>query len=146
MLTGQAYGARNRSVFVREVKHSTVLAACTSVVLALVILLFSELFISLLTTDILVRSVASQHSVYAAVYVLFSFAAFQLDGVFIGVTKSREMRNATLISLFIFISLAFLLTKYYANAGLWIAFIGYVMARAIALGAYYPGIVRSLGR
>lgn len=144
MLTGQAYGARNKELFLREVKQSTVLAGFTSVVLSSIIWLFSDVFISLLTVDAEVQSVASQHSGYAAVYVLFSFVAFQLDGVFIGVTRSREMRNATLIALFFFISSGLLLTNYYGNAGLWSAFIGYVICRALALGAYYPAIIRDI--
>ncbi|MCY4780155.1 MATE family efflux transporter [Sphingobacterium sp. UT-1RO-CII-1] len=144
MLTGQAYGARNKTLFLREVKQSTVLAGLTSVVLASIIWMFSDVFISLLTVDKEVRALASQHSGFAAVYVLFSFVAFQLDGVFIGVTRSREMRNATLIALSVFISSGLLLTIYYGNAGLWIAFIGYVICRALALGAYYPAIIRDI--
>jgi len=144
MLTGKAYGAKNKTYFIQQVKHSTILAGITALLLAGSIYSLSDLLIPLLTKDTQVQAIASAHSLYAAVYIALSFAAFQLDGVFIGVTKSVEMRNATLAALIIFIGSALLLTPSYGNIGLWIAFIIYVVARAIMLGMYYPKILRSM--
>src|SRR5690606_3584271 len=144
MLTGKAYGAKDKPFFTQQVKHSSILAGITAFILALGIYAFSDTFILLLTKDIQVQTIANEHSLYAAIYILLSFAAFQLDGVFIGVTKSKEMRNATLIALVIFISSATLLVNSYGNSGLWLAFIIYVVIRAVALGAYYPRILRSM--
>lgn len=144
MLTGKAYGAKNKTYFIQQVKHSTILAGITALLLAGSIYSLSDLLIPLLTKDTQVQAIASAHSLYAAVYIALSFAAFQLDGVFIGVTKSVEMRNATLAALIIFIGSALLLTPSYGNVGLWIAFIIYVVARAIMLGMYYPKILRSM--
>lgn len=144
MLTGKAYGAKNKTYFIQQVKHSTILAGITALLLAGSIYSLSDLLIPLLTKDMQVQAIASAHSLYAAVYIALSFAAFQLDGVFIGVTKSVEMRNATLAALIIFIGSALLLPPSYGNVGLWIAFIIYVVARAIMLGMYYPKILRSM--
>src|SRR5690606_24361588 len=144
MLTGKAYGAKNKTYFIQQVKHSTILAGITALLLAGSIYSLSDLLIPLLTKDTQVQAIASAHSLYAAVYIALSFAAFQLDGVFIGVTKSVELRNATLAALIIFIGSALLLTPSYVNIGLWIAFIIYVVARAIMLGMYYPKILRSM--
>lgn len=143
MLTGKAYGARDKAAFAQQVRHSTVLATVTALVLAGLIYLFSGQLIPLLTQDTQVQAIAQAHSLYAAVYIAVSFAAFQLDGVFIGVTKSLEMRNATLIALFVFIGSAMLLASAYGNAGLWVGFIIYVVARAVMLGVYYPRIMRA---
>ena len=142
MLTGKAYGARDRVSFVLHVRHSSVLAGITASLLAGLIYLFSSQLIPLLSKDAQVQAIALAHSGYAAVYIALSFAAFQLDGVFIGVTKSLEMRNATLAALAVFISAALLLAPAYGNAGLWVGFIIYVVARAVALGLYYPRITR----
>lgn len=144
MLTGKAFGARNPDSFIREVKDSTVLAGVTALVLAAGIYVFGDTFISLLTKDIGVQQMASSHLIYAAIYIAFSFAAFQLDGIFIGVTKSKEMRNATVLALLAFITSAYILTPLYGNIGLWFSFILYVIARAIMLGLYYPGILKSI--
>lgn len=142
MLTGKAYGARDRESFGRHVRDSSVLAGATALLLAAGMYMLSNLLIPLLTRDAEVQSIAVAHSLYAAVYIALSFAAFQLDGVFIGVTKSKEMRNATLIALAVFIGSALWLASIYGNAGLWIGFIVYVLARAVMLGYYYPRIFR----
>lgn len=144
MLSGRSFGAKDRDGFIEQVKQSTILAGITAFILALGIYFLSEFLIPLLTKDGQVQDIAISHSIYAAIYILLSFVAFQLDGIFIGVTKSKEMRNATLISLVVFIGSAMLLTRDYGNSGLWIAFIIYVVARGLALGAYYPGILRSI--
>src|SRR3546814_9573962 len=67
---------------------------------------------------------------------------FPYTTLFRSVTKSLEMRNATLAALLVFIGAALLLTPAYGNAGLWVGFIVYVVARAVALGLYYPRIIR----
>ena len=143
MLTGNAYGARNRASFVLQVRHSSVLAGVTAWLLAALVYLFSAQLIPLLSKDAQVQAIALAHSVYAAAYIAVSFAAFQLDGVFIGVTKSLEMRNATLAALAVFIGAALLLAPAYGNAGLWLGFIVYVVARAVGLACYYPRIIRA---
>lgn len=144
MLTGKAYGAKDRPYFIEQVRHSTILAGITALILAGSIYALSDLLIPLLSKDKHVQAIASAHSLYAAIYIALSFAAFQLDGIFIGVTKSIEMRNATLMALFIFISSALLLTSPYGNVGLWVSFIIYVFARAVMLGIYYPRILREM--
>lgn len=140
MLAGRAYGARDRLSFVRHVRHSTQLAGVTACMLASGIYVAGDFLIGLLTRDAEVQLIASTHTIYAAIYIALSFAAFQLDGIFIGVTKSGAMRNATLFALLVFVVSAIGLSATYGNVGLWIAFIGYVVARACALGYYYKRI------
>ena len=142
MLAGKAYGAKDKSEFTLQIRQSTVLAAATAIVLALIVFAFSDAVIPLLTKDLQVQTIASNYKNYAVFYILFSFVAFQLDGVFIGVTKSKEMRNATILALIAFIGLGLILVHYYGNAGLWIAFIFYVVFRGLALGYYYPMILQ----
>ena len=142
MLAGKAFGARNKAEFTLQINQSSILAGGTAVLLALIVFLFSDTVIPLLTKDAQVQSIASNYKNYAVFYILFSFVAFQLDGVFIGVTRSKEMRNATIMSLIAFLGVGMILVNHYGNAGLWLAFIFYVVVRGIALGAYYPKILR----
>jgi MATE family multidrug resistance protein len=142
MLAGKAFGAKNKAEFTLQVKQSTVLAGATAVLLALMVFVFSDLVIPLLTKDIQVQTIASNYKNYAVVYILFSFVAFQLDGVFIGVTRSKEMRNATIIASISFIGLGLILVDHFGNTGLWLAFIFYVVIRGVAMGLYYPKIFR----
>lgn len=144
MLSGKAIGAKDKLSFIKQIKDSTQIAGVTAVLLGSGIILFAPAVINLITKDPQVQFIAEQHAVYAGIYILFSFVAFQLDGVFIGATRSKEMRNTSIISLLVLIGVGTLLTQYYGNVGLWISFIIYVIARGLSLGLYMPKLVREL--
>jgi len=141
-LVGQAHGAKNRQAFQRAVLDSTWLSGGTAFILALIFYFFGADFVALLAQDREVQAIARVFNSMAAVYIFLSFAAFQLDGIFLGVTQSRPMRNATVGALLVLIILSWLLTPHWGNHGLWIAFIGFVVSRAIGLGWYYPSLLR----
>ncbi|HLS11313.1 MAG TPA: MATE family efflux transporter [Flavobacteriaceae bacterium] len=144
MLSGKAIGAKDKQGFITQIKDSTQIAGVTAILLGSGIMLFAPLVISFITKDAQVQAIAEQHSVYAGIYIIVSFVAFQLDGVFIGATRSKEMRNTSIISLLVLIGAGTILTQYYGNIGLWISFIIYVIARGVSLGAYMPKLVREL--
>lgn len=133
---GAAWGARDRAGFRRAVRLTSELAAATALALAVLVLLAGQPAVQALTTLPGVRESAVLHLPWAALYVLVSVAAFQLDGVFIGATRTREMRQAALLSLAAFLLVAWPAAAYWGNHGLWAAFVVYVTARALALLPY----------
>lgn len=144
MLAGKMIGAKDKPGFIRQVKESTHLAGLAAVLAGLSIILFAPYVISWITKEPEVQRIAQNHAVYAGIYILFSFVAFQLDGVFIGATRSKEMRNAAIYSLVILIGFGMLLTHFYGNIGLWISFIIYVIARGVSLGYFLPKLLREV--
>ncbi|WP_222852112.1 MATE family efflux transporter [Olivibacter sp. SDN3] len=144
MMVGKAIGAKDRLAFIRDVRDSTQLAGFTALMLALLVWFGGDKAIGFLTQDIAVRSTASLYLSYAALYVMASFIAFQLDGVFIGATRSAEMRNASVFSLLIFIGVGIVLVSWMDNSGLWIAFVCYVLVRGISLAVYIPRILNEI--
>lgn len=143
-LVGKAIGARNRQWFDRVIITSTRIAASCALGLMLLLLVFGPLAINALTPHETIRQQALAYLPYAAAYILLSFMAFQLDGIFIGATASRAMRNAALASLLVFLASAWPLALWLGNQGLWLAFITYVVARAMSLGIYLPQLRRSI--
>ena len=143
-LAGKALGARDYSAFTQAVRRSTILALLTAIILSLLLLFAGHLAIALLTDLEQIRTTAAAYSGYAAVYVLVSFAAFQLDGIFIGVSFTREMRQAAIYSLAVFLLAMWLLIGPFGLQGLWLAMIVYVIARALALLWYYPAILHAM--
>lgn len=143
-LVGKTIGARNRVLFDRAVIVSTQIAAACALGLMALILLFGSAAIDALNPLEAIQQDAKTYLPYAAIYVLLSFAAFQLDGIFIGATRSRAMRNASLFSLLVFLAAVWWLAPIAGNHGLWIAFIIYVVARAICLGFYFPSLQKSV--
>lgn len=145
-LVGKAKGARDYLLFNRVVKISSQIAAVTALGLMLMILFAGVTVIERLTSITAIQTTAIIYLPYAAIYVLFSFAAFQLDGIFIGAMRSRAMRNASFVSLALFIGSSLGISSLWGNHGLWIAFIIYVVARAATLAFYYAGLRQDFNR
>ncbi|MDE0875740.1 MAG: MATE family efflux transporter [Porticoccaceae bacterium] len=145
-LVGGAIGAKRRDVFDLAVRRSTVLALVTAILLALAIVMAGHVAVILMTDISSVRLAANQLLPFAALYVLFSFAAFQLDGIFIGASFTRQMRDAAALSIVVYLVAWWALSDPFGLQGLWGAMIIYVVARAVALLLFYPPLRRSAGR
>ena len=144
-LVGRAVGARQRVAFEHAVRVSTLLAGGTAAILGLSLFVFGPWAIAGLTDLAEVNAAARRYLPYAAIYVVLSFAAFQLDGIFIGTTRTRDMRNASVLSLLVFLAAWWPLTRWAGNDGLWLAMIIFVVARAVALAARFRRLQESVG-
>jgi len=136
-LVGAALGARDPARLRHVVRLSSELAVGTAAVLAAGIWLLGAPTVKALTSLPAVQATAVAYLPWTALYVLLSVAAFQLDGVFIGATRTREMRNAGLVSVAVFLLCAWPLAARFGNHGLWAAFVVFVVARALALLPYW---------
>ena len=143
-LVGSSIGAKRRDIFDLAVKRSTILAMITAILLALVIVLLGDIAVMLLTDINVVRLEATQLLPLSALYVLFSCAAFQLDGIFIGASFTRQMRDAAALSIAVYLITWWALSDQFGVQGLWGAMIIYVVARAMALLLFYPSLRRSV--
>ena len=143
-LVGSSIGAKRRDSFDVAVRRTTILAFVTALILASWVWLFGEIAVAVLTDLPDVRLAANRMLCLAAIYVLFSFAAFQLDGIFIGASFTRQMRNAAFMSLAVFLLVWWLLIDRYGVNGLWWAMIIYVAARADALLVYFTSLRKSI--
>ncbi len=143
-LVGVAAGSRKLDVFKIIVRKTSVLAGVTAFLLSLGLLFLGPFAANALTNLDPARQASIATLPFASLYVLLSFVAFQLDAIFIGTTRTRDMRNAALASLAIFIAVGWLLTNTFANTGLWISFIVFIIVRAATLGILYPRLKRSI--
>jgi len=128
-LVGAAAGARRLEVFNILVRRTGILAGITALFLSTGFLFMGGEIVNLLTNLELVRQAALTSLPFASVYILVSFITFQLDGIYIGVTRTRDMRNAAIGSLAIYLAIGIPLTTQFGITGLWIAFISYILAR-----------------
>ena len=143
-ITGTAIGAGKLVRFDLAVRRTSTLALVTAIGLAILTWVWGHLAVGLLTDITEVRSAAADMLFFAALYIACSFAAFQLDGVFIGASFTREMRNAATLSLLVFLLVWWLLERALGINGLWWAMIIYVVARAGALLMYFPSLRNSI--
>lgn len=143
-VTGAAYGAKDRKRFDRAVGLTTEFSASFAVLIGILIYFGGPYFIVLLSTDPAVIASANRYLPYCALAPIVGFAAWQLDGVFIGTTKTREMRNAGIMAVIIYIGAHFVLTPQLGKDGIWIAFLIYYISRAVTLAVYYPNIRKQM--
>ena len=141
---GSAYGAKNKMRFLRAVRLTTEFAIGAAVLSALIIFFAGPYVIDFMTTDAGVREAAKTYLPWCALAPVAGFAAWQLDGIFIGVTRTAAMRNASLGALVVYILAHFILQPVFGGHGIWMAFLIYYIARAITLAIAYPNIVKSI--
>ncbi|MDO9519665.1 MAG: MATE family efflux transporter [Pseudohongiella sp.] len=143
-LVGEAAGAKDVAAFDTAVRKTTELSGVCALGLAVVILFAGNSIVPLISQHELVIVAAANSLPFAALYVALAFAAFQLDGIFIGTTRTREMRNASVVSALVFFALSLVLIMKWQLTGLWLAFIVFVGLRALCLGWYLPALRRSI--
>jgi putative MATE family efflux protein len=134
-LAGRAVGANDRPAFDRAVRLTLVWGFCLAAATTLFFLLFGSAVIDLLTTSEVVRVEAREYIIWAAMTALAGVLAFQMDGVFIGATWSRDMRNMMLLSLALFGVLSWILVPIIGNHGLWLALLAFLGTRGVTLYA-----------
>ncbi|MGO4851492.1 MATE family efflux transporter [Phaeovulum sp. W22_SRMD_FR3] len=137
-LVGQAVGARNRA----NLRHAARVAAEWSllgaVLLALLFALGGPAIIDLMTTSPEIRTEARLYLPWLVVAPLIGVASWTLDGIFIGATMTREMRNAMLFSVAIYAVALLILPPLWGNHGLWAALMVLNAVRGLSMAAYYP--------
>ena len=131
-LVGEAVGRRHLPMLNRVVRRTNIMAGCTALVISALIWTGGPWIVGLLTSQQDLASLTLAHWHWAALLPPISFLAFQMDGVFIGATKSREMRNAMLVSAGLF-GVAILLLGGLGLNGLFAAFTIYLGLRGITL-------------
>jgi MATE family multidrug resistance protein len=145
-LAGHAKGARDKTAFKAAVRTSTIWALGFSAPFSLAFWLFGGEIIDLMSTTAEVRLVARDYLVWIIILPVLSVWSFQLDGIFFGLTRGKEMRNAMIMSLLVFAAAISLLVEPFGNHGLWLAFSIFMVTRGITLGYYYPAIERSMDK
>jgi MATE family multidrug resistance protein len=131
-LVGEAVGRRHLPMLNKVVRRTNIMAGCTALVISALIWAGAPWIVGLLTSQQDLASLTLAHWHWAALMAPVSFLAFQMDGVFIGATQSREMRNAMLVSAVLF-AIAVLLLGGLGLNGLFAAFTIYLGLRGITL-------------
>lgn len=137
-LVGRAVGARRRKPFVRAVKLCTVWSIIFSGFATGVFFLAGGVLLDFMTPAEEIREVGRQFLVFASLTPIVGMGAFLMDGIYIGATWSRDMRNMMLASLALFLVAAYTLTPAMGNTGLWLSLLLFLGARGITLGLMLP--------
>jgi MATE family multidrug resistance protein len=141
-LCGRAYGASDRLGFSSAVRLVILWGFGFALAVAATYALFGSMLIDLMTASADVRHSARDYLWYVALSPLLAVFAFGYDGVYIGATWAREMRNLMMLSLVIFVA-AWLSLRSFGNAGLWGALLVHYAARGGLQALRYPAMLRA---
>jgi len=144
-LVGSAWGRHQRLQFRTAVRTTTVLALAVAAGYTIVYALLGPVFIGWMTDLDAVRRMAATYLPWMIAAPLISVWSFQLDGIFIGTTRTVEMRNGMLVSAAAFWLGVQLLVPTWGNHGLWLAFMLFLGLRAVTLAAWLPRLDRHVG-
>jgi MATE family multidrug resistance protein len=139
-LVGQALGAGERSRLRQAAKLSFLWGLGIGSLMSLVFLLLGGAIIDVMTTSPEVRFEARIYLPYMVVAPFAGVAAWMLDGIFIGATRSRDMRNMMFISTVVYVICVYTLLPLLGNHGLWLSLLISFVVRGITLGMRYPSL------
>ncbi len=137
-LAGRSVGARQRKSFVDAIWLTGLWGFALSGAVAVVVILFGDALVAFITTAPDVREQASIYLSWAALTAVSGVLAFQMDGIFIGATWSRDLRNMMVLSFVLFLAALLFLPGLYGNHGLWAALHVFLIARGLSLAAMVP--------
>ncbi len=115
-------------------------AALVALFTGLLYWVFGEAIIGLFTNIDTVIASAVHYLPWMIVAPLISVWSFQLDGIFIGTGHTREMRNAMIVSLLVYLALLQLTIPVFGNHGLFLGLSVFMLIRALTLIFYFRGI------
>jgi len=141
-IIGFVIGRRNKSSFLTVVKNSIQLSFFTALIISALYLIFFKNMINIITDIEILRFISYKHFIWIIVIPPIASFCYQLDGIFIGASQTREIRNAMILSVLIFIGLSIYLTRYFGNHGLWFSLLLFMILRAITLQYYFKNILR----
>ncbi|WP_146691246.1 MATE family efflux transporter [Bradyrhizobium canariense] len=144
-LCGRAYGARDRVGFSSATRLVIFWGFAFALGVTAVFALFGPTLINIMTASEDVRHGARLYLTFAILAPLLGVFAFAFDGVYIGATWARDMRNLMVLSLVIFLTAWFALRSF-GNAGLWGALLVHYAARGGLEALRYPALFRATFR
>ena len=139
-LVGQALGARSRAKLRRAVILTSGWGAGIAIAFSAIFAIFGTTIIAIMTTAQDVRTAAAIFLPYMIASPFLGAASWMLDGIFIGATRTADMRNMMALSTVIYFASVLPLMAAFGNHGLWIGMLVSFIARGVTLAIRYPAL------
>ena len=145
-LSGKFYGAGDSDALRTTVRRIFFWGIITAAVFTVTYVTGGKPFLRLLTDEPSVVEASTSYVWWAYLVPFCSVAAFMWDGIFIGLTASRQMLQSMFVAAVTFFIVYFIATKYLGNHGLWLAFLCYMFVRGVVQTLLYPSIMKQKKR
>ncbi|MCD8175936.1 MAG: MATE family efflux transporter [Tannerellaceae bacterium] len=143
-LTGRFVGARQLPVLKQCIKRIFSWGIGLAFLFTIVYALFTKQILSILTDKEQVINLAGDFRIWVLLFPVAGFAAFLWDGIYIGMTAARQMRNAMFIAVGLFFLSYFLSYPIWGNNGLWFSFVLYLFMRGVMQTLLFPRLFRNI--
>tara|TARA_B100001559_G_C16484242_1_gene615231 strand:- start:868 stop:2202 length:1335 start_codon:yes stop_codon:yes gene_type:complete len=141
-IIGYSIGKKSEKMFLSSVKNSILLSFSTGLLISLIFFIFAKEFINLITDIEFLRFLSYKYLLWVIIIPPIASFCYQLDGIFIGATQTKEMRNSMIISVILYISLSIFLVKELHNYGIWFSLLLFMILRASTLHFHFPNILK----
>ena len=141
-IAGFAIGRKNKKSFLSIVKNSIQLSFFTAIFISILYLILFKPIVNIITDIEILRFISYKHFIWIIIIPPAASFCYQLDGIFIGASQTKEMRNAMIISVASFIVTSIYLTEYFGNHGLWLSLFLFMILRSITLNYFFSKILK----
>jgi MATE family multidrug resistance protein len=145
-MVGYSLGKKDLNLFKTIIKNSFILSSITGLIISIVYFLANQYVINLMSDIEKIRILSSQYVIWLIILPFIASFCYQFDGIFIGVSQTKELRNAMIFSVFCYLIISIFLTKYFSNTGVWISLCIFMILRATSLYYYLDTIYLRFSR
>ena len=149
-LSGKFVGARDLQNLKRVINRLLLWALGVASVFTIIYIGGYKFIVSFITNEANVIATVDKYSLWLKLIPIVTVAAFIYDGIYIGLTATRQMLIATFLSAMAFLSICFIhpfggnLIDLPQNHTLWIAFLSYLLLRGVMLGFYTKRLLKNI--
>ncbi|PPR52775.1 MAG: DNA-damage-inducible protein F [Alphaproteobacteria bacterium MarineAlpha5_Bin4] len=143
-LIGYSIGSKNKKLLKEIIKNSFILSSSTGLIISFGYFLGKNHFIEIMTDLESIKIICLSYSVWIVIIPFISSFCYQFDGIFTGASKTKELRNAMIMSVSIYLLTAFFLVNFFGNLGLWISLSIFFILRGLTLFLYLERIYKAV--
>ena len=133
-------GKKDLNLFKNIVKNSFILSSISGLIISIIYFFSYEQVINLMSDLEEIRKLSSSYVIWLIILPLISSFCYQFDGIFIGASQTKELRNAMMFSVLSYLIISIVLTKLIFNNGIWISLCVFMILRALSLFYYLDKI------
>ena len=141
-IIGYSIGKKSFKMFMSATKNSLILSFSTGVLISIFFLFLAKEIVNLITDLEFLRFLSYKYLIWVILIPPIASIAYQLDGIFLGATQTKELRNGMIVSVIIYLLLSFFLTKQLHNYGIWFSLLLFMILRTSTLHFYFSTILR----
>jgi len=145
-MVGYSLGKRDLNLFKNIVKNSFILSSLSGFIISIIFFFTYDYLINLMSDIKEIRELSSSYVIWLIILPSISSFCYQFDGIFIGVSQTKELRNAMIFSVLSYLTISIILIKLMFNNGIWISLCILMILRAVSLFYYLDKIYLRFGK